>query len=362
MSQAGPSRPRQTQRGRQSPVYQHDSPAAQKRRKITDAKQIFEKPDMEEQVRLGREYRSLQADADEMRANMENITAEELARALDKQDNLFANVRDTGIGTLDANLFKTNAENAMALAKKFKIDGVAFDIDEFLIRVQNQLGLDRAELGDQDEASDEDSEDGNERPTRQGALGDWEKLGWMAAKMCRRIPGVNFMYGPLSVQPNKQVRAARKQREPLAAEIRPTEVQTQEGDKKSKDDFASHVIMVYKVLGRVDPGREGYNLFRLVVHPEDYGQTVENCFFVSFLLNQGRAGISVKDNGEVLIRQTEEHDADIDGEAVKNQAVVELDMDTWKNAIKTFNITKPQIPNRDYAAIRKQMAGNAWYS
>lgn len=31
------------------------------------------------------------------------------------------------------------------------------------------------------------------RQARNGRLGDWEKLGWMAAKYSKRVPGVEFL-------------------------------------------------------------------------------------------------------------------------------------------------------------------------
>lgn len=50
-------------------------------------------------------------------------------------------MKDTGIGTLDANLLRTKTENAMGLAKRFKIDGVTFDVDEFLIKYVNRTAV-----------------------------------------------------------------------------------------------------------------------------------------------------------------------------------------------------------------------------
>lgn len=50
-------------------------------------------------------------------------------------------MKDTGIGTLDANLLRTNTENAMGLAKRFKIDGVTFDVDDFLIKYVNRTAV-----------------------------------------------------------------------------------------------------------------------------------------------------------------------------------------------------------------------------
>jgi len=63
------------------------------------------------------------------------------------------------------------------------------------------------------------------------------------------------------------------------------------------------------------------------------------------------------------------------GDVPKNQAVIELDMNTWRvssglysgvtaneqEAIQLFNITKPLIPHRHYQIQRRPGAG-AWYS
>jgi hypothetical protein len=38
-----------------------------------------------------------------------------------------------------------------------------------------------------------------------------------------------------------------------------------------------------------------------VINPDDFGQSVENCFYVSFLIKDGKAGIEVTNEGEVLI-------------------------------------------------------------
>lgn len=63
---------------------------------------------------------------------------------------------------------------------------------EYANRMKGHLGLDRMELLDAEVNSDEE-EEGAERQGRRGALGDWEKIGWMAARYYRRIPGVEFL-------------------------------------------------------------------------------------------------------------------------------------------------------------------------
>lgn len=80
-----------------------------------------------------------------------------------------------------------------------RLSGATFDVDEFLVRVKAALGLDRQEedeLDDPEEEEDELEEErvaAERRRARRGHLGDWTKIGWMAAKMYRRVPGVEFL-------------------------------------------------------------------------------------------------------------------------------------------------------------------------
>ena len=60
-------------------------------------------------------------------------------------------------------------------------------------------------------------------------------------------------------------------------------------------------IQVGRLLDELDAGGQGINFFKLVVNPDDYGQTVENVFFVSFLISVGKAGIEVRKDGEIII-------------------------------------------------------------
>lgn len=92
------------------------------------------------------------------------------------------------------------------------------------------------------------------------------------------------------------------------------------------------------------------NLFRFIVNPNDFGQTVENLFYVSFLIREGKCALEFsEDMQEPIIcradlsyktlstlthllsvsceRPTED---DYKNGARKQQIIMELDMDTWK--------------------------------
>ena len=60
---------------------------------------------------------------------------------------------------------------------------------------------------------------------------------------------------------------------------------------------------MYKII-REAQKRGPVNFFQLVINPDDYGQTVENIFYASFLIKDGTAGIQVDENGLITIRKS----------------------------------------------------------
>lgn len=51
--------------------------------------------------------------------------------------------------------------------------------------------MDDGPNGSMEDELEDSQEPAQRRPS--GALGDWEKIGWMAARLNRRVPGVEFM-------------------------------------------------------------------------------------------------------------------------------------------------------------------------
>ena len=159
-----------------------------------------------------------------MKANMANTTIAQLRANLAQGSKLFRDgastgvqrirvlitVRDTNLATLDARFLNTTADTAVSIARQMSLQSSSFDIDEFLtrwvqrhqsasngtdVRVKAILGTDRGETNRDAEDEDEDqpSQSQTQSQARMGELGDWARIGWMAAKHYRRVPGVEFM-------------------------------------------------------------------------------------------------------------------------------------------------------------------------
>lgn len=180
-------------------------------------------------------------------------------------------------------------------------------------------------IEDDDEEEDEDIGDGL----------DWAALGRRACFLTNKRPPVpSFLLGPLSIQ--KRVRVATQQgrrgrlqtqrgpvtrpksveREDIEQGASTTlthmvsqiklqmknhcmkalkEVEEEVDDDASEEDYYN--LMTEKRI-RVGPnGEPAVDLFDLVVNPHSFGQTVENLFYVSFLIKEGNAKVEKDRNG-----------------------------------------------------------------
>jgi non-structural maintenance of chromosomes element 4 len=168
---------------------------------------------------------------------------------------------------------------------------------------------------------------------------DWHVLGKSAAFTSNRRPAVpSFLLGPLSVEKrvrNRQ-RTARQARDPLAAVARPQELRAEDLEKNEGSNL---VNLCYGIRDRLDKilteGGEAVeefwerpdidersdeevkdffkqnhlafnhevSLFEFAINPLSFGQTVENLFYISFLVRDGFVKVSFDEDGLPTIRK-----------------------------------------------------------
>ncbi|KAF2270188.1 hypothetical protein CC78DRAFT_194720 [Lojkania enalia] len=231
---------------------------------------------------------------------------------------------------------------------------------------------------------------------------DWTVLGGQACFPCNRRPPVSsFLLGPLSVQKRArttQVRRAKSQRQPVGPATRPQELQ-QSDLKQSENSNLTHLVKGIKAKleqhirdgeervvaeleeiegnpdeedtkaacrrHRVYPSCENelcVSLFDFVVNPNSFGQTVENLFYVSFLIREGNAMVTEDNHGLPLLvpsapRSLQEQRQQ---NVQKHQAIFSIDYQIWKTLIEAFDIREPLIPHR--MPEETNVSANGWYS
>lgn len=180
---------------------------------------------------------------------------------------------------------------------------------------------------DEDEDSDED----------QGDALNWDWLGRTACLPHNYRPAVSgFLLGPLSVQKRVRQLTQRRARERIdpSQAVQPQELQEEDLDKQETSNLTAMCSNINRLLIKIQ--REGqetvekelsevadvtdemvrgvmdkYNvaddggvpLFQFCVNPRSFGQTVENLFYVSFLVRDGSVGVSMDSRGLLTLRK-----------------------------------------------------------
>ncbi|KAK4898630.1 hypothetical protein LTR27_003802 [Elasticomyces elasticus] len=354
-----------------------------------------------------------------------------ITTTLNRANNLFLKVKQTGDATVDSRLLVNVTD--LAYKKTAQLvqgdSSTGIDVDEFLskcitfMRNGGPLPLDdhergatsRRRTGRRGGDGDSDDEGGG---FDEGERLDFECLGRRACFVFNSRPAVpSFLLGPLSVEKKvrKEVqRKAKQGKDTAGRETRP-EALTKDDLQKSEENgltqictriraqLKNHVVdalhQLLDVLGLThdDVGSEYYKemlrkhrlrenhgvpLFEFVVNPRSFGQTVENIFYISFLIKEGSVAVKLDEDGLPTINIEEPPPKDGEDEngqplstpekitqkkarekeKSKHQAVFALDFDTWRGLVDAFEIRESMIPHRDESGIGASIGGRGWYT
>lgn len=175
---------------------------------------------------------------------------------------------------------------------------------------------------------------------------DWAKLG-RRVQHCQKKPApFEYVFGSLersSPEDGIQGTATKpiKRRATInKAEAVPTKFSIQTGTSKEKNpvpkgpDVTELVKDVEKILRRACKQTQdgGVDLFKFVLHPTSFSETVRHLFLTSFLVKEKKAAIVIKD-GEPYIFHGKSG----------GQLIFTLTKSQWEKLVEVLNITEPKI-------------------
>ncbi|KAG5930073.1 hypothetical protein E4U53_002313 [Claviceps sorghi] len=369
---------------------------------------------LQERRILQKDLRNLLKDINENSEEYLQKDSRGLHEAILKANELSKKVKQTTEATIDSRLLVSTTDlsyrKALRLAQGSISQGL--DVDEFVSKaityMRHGAGIsdDNApELSstqrqrrtvvsrrgnDQEEEDDDDIGD-------DGDMMNWPHLGRFACLPYIRRPALpGFLLGPLSVE--KKARKMTKRSAPFRPETlretRPEVLNVDDMAKKENDltaictNILQHLhsiqaetqeIVADLIEDDMDDAEKtrlmhqhglrstgGIDLMRFVVNPDSFGQTVENMFYVSFLIRDGRVEIELDEHDLPALAPVEREPIG-DGThhqrhgASKHQAILSMDEQTWREIIDVFQITNPMIPHRR-EANHSGPGARGWYS
>jgi hypothetical protein len=181
------------------------------------------------------------------------------------------------------------------------------------------------------------------------------KLGNLFAQYETRPPTMDFMLGPLMIERKERVFKAREaSKRNRSALVQPGVLTQADGTPNAAQNVMTRLtIQVGKILKEHAP----IDYFSFVLNPKSFAQSVENMFYLSFLIKEGKAGV-YEDNGLQVVRYIADNDpkasmpdfADQDGEDAwpeKQQGILTLDWETWQEAVSILDLKQSLIPHRE---------------
>lgn len=308
------------------------------------------KDDPRERRRIRHEYRELIAETQRNRHDFIKPESTGLNQALEKAEGLFKKATHTREAVLDSHFLVLASNLGSQQAQQLQTHLVTFDPDVFVEKLITFMG--GRNVSDMTGGDDEDEEMPAQRRQPPRHL-DWKKLGRKACVAFRRTPNVDFMFGPLSMEPPVKVRRDRntmkKNEKPDANQlVKPRQLEKVETKEEAT---TKEVDRLHQILYDNTVSEEGdeyeitpVSLFDFIINPNSFGQTIENLFHLSFLVRDGRAEISLDNQGLPVVSYQEMPGED--EQTGKQQVVVHLTLKVYEEIIKTFNITQPMIPPR----------------
>ncbi|KAI9684786.1 MAG: nuclear protein [Trizodia sp. TS-e1964] len=372
--------------------------------------------DVEERRDVRKGLRDLSRDLRDSGAEYLNPESNGLLNTIRKANEIYSKVKQTSDATIDSRLLVTTAELSKKKANQLSLGNVTLgiDVDEFVTNCISFMRHGAAmESGRPHRARARqsrvgaaggavDASGGEESDFDEGDALDWAYLGTHACLQHNlRPPLPGFLLGPLSLQ-----KRARQQRGPRtglnarnAPETRPKELDQADLQKNENADLTRQCTKIRQRLAQTQAkleetvGQEisedmsesqqkavmfkhgicddgGLNFFRFVINPDSFSQTVENLFYVSFLIRDGSAGVATDSAGIPSLHSSQPRSkAQIKEQSVeKHQAVFAIDVSTWSELKDIFNISKPMIPHRTGeegegggAPAARQVGTAGWY-
>ena len=292
---------------------------------------------IEERREIRKDYRDLTKDLTDSKSEYLASDSHGLRRTVEKANELYDKVRQTSDATLDSRLLVSAADLSAKRTEQLQLGDATqgIDIDDFVGRCITFMrrgnvneGTQRAHLRRGDDDEDVDEEDAF----------NWSYLG---ATVCiphnLRPPTPSFLLGPLSMQRRARRQTQRTQRlqkrDPNDA-VRPEELKVKDVEKNESSSLTTLCTQIRSLLNKTQiegtqnveaevPDQDaippvefiaicdkwnvgtdgGVPLFRFVVNPRSFGQTVENLFYISFLIRDGTCGIQEAD-GQLTLRES----------------------------------------------------------
>lgn len=308
------------------------------------------------QLRSG--YAKLLGEVRSKRGDLIQAESTRLVDMLGDANELLGHVHTTVDATLDSRFMALSADLGAEKMNKLAAGSIDFGLGDFCSLAKAALmrsaGPPALLLGSSLLTSEADVVNANASASSSGPsppAGDqynWKIIGELALRHWRGVSTLDFMLGPITVEPKEKKGRVRAPRQPKLIDepiVQPIIIDDKQAALPAATETTNNVIRVYGTLVEVTP----IPFYQFIIHPNSFARTVENLYYVSFLINDNRIRLERKEGSAELVLNMINDDKDEDETEEgwahpKHQAIYTITMKVWREMIEKYQIIQPMIP------------------
>ncbi|CAD6608530.1 BAH_G0007550.mRNA.1.CDS.1 [Saccharomyces cerevisiae] len=181
---------------------------------------------------------------------------------------------------------------------------------------------------------------------------NWFRIGALYNTISKNAPITDHLMGPLSIEKKPRVLTPRRRNNDQVGEKITAEKITQHSlNSTQQETTPEQVKKCFKKLSKKLGPEGSINLFKFIIDPNSFSRSIENLFYTSFLIKEGKLLMEHDEEGlpTIKIKQsishTDSRSKEIERQrrraAHQNHIIFQMDMPTWRKLIKKYNITSP---------------------
>ncbi|KAF5926512.1 EP300-interacting inhibitor of differentiation 3 [Diceros bicornis minor] len=292
---------------------------------------------------IRKQYRQLIYNVQQNRDDIVNRASNSLTEALEEANVLFDGVSRTREAALDAQFLVLASDLGKEKAKQLNSNTSFFNQVAFCDFLFIFVGLNWMEEDEHDELGGCDDNI---------ALSFWETVQKEATSWIVRAETFHFIFGSFKSEPSAPKPRLDHQKKVHKMEENgdmPTKLRKLDlnGNQEATEKEVERILGLLQMYFRKYPDTP-VSYFEFVVDPNSFSRTVENIFYVSFIIRDGFARIRLDQDRLPILepininQMGEGNDPSSHG---RKQGVISLSLQDWKNIVATFEISEAMITN-----------------
>ncbi|KAM5250479.1 EP300-interacting inhibitor of differentiation 3 [Hipposideros larvatus] len=288
---------------------------------------------------IRKQYWQLINNVQQNREDIVNTANSSLTEALEEANTLFDEVSRTREAALDAQFLVLASDLGKEKAQQLNSDMRCFNQVAFCDLLCIFVGLNLMEENEHDESSGCDANI---------ALSFWETIQKEATSWTFQAETFHFIFGSFKVEPSARKSRREHQKTHGMEDNRAMPIKLRKLDLSNNQEGTEKEVE--RILGLLQMYFRKYpdtpmSYFEFVIDPNSFSRTVENIFYVSFIIRDGFARIRLDQDRlpilEPINNQTSEgNDSSSYG---RKQGVISLSLQDWRNIVATFEISEAMI-------------------